>query len=280
MADINCNSCNELRNHASDFVQNGVTTTICNSLKNNTGLNPSATVVNDNCEDLDDAVDCLVGMMDDLLEAYDVCDWKEFMHAFIPNVHAMMKAMICSMCGEWAQLDKLWCYMNNITQTQTWAVGANNIRWAPGVAVREGASTSDSLAYPHISGNAYCGYMTGSISISETWINDHPNSTLNTRGALLYEYRIKLADYGLRFIWNGQMQENANGQCVHAHIHVFKEGETTYGNDATGDTGSTTVPDGYEYLQVRLSSYESLGNGNITLAGVLPVLMNPNKFEC
>lgn len=99
--DIDCSACTDLKEFAPDFVQNGVTNTVCNSLKNDTGLNPTLTTLHNDCDDLDTANDCLIGMMDKEIEAYDVCDWKEFMHKFIPNIHQLTKAEICAICGLW-----------------------------------------------------------------------------------------------------------------------------------------------------------------------------------
>lgn len=108
MSDINCNACEELREYAPDFVQNGVTTTVCNSMKNDTGINPNVSVTHTDCEDLNDVNDCLVGRMDDELEAYDTCDWKKFMHKFIPNLYTLLKLMICAICGLWVNIHDLW----------------------------------------------------------------------------------------------------------------------------------------------------------------------------
>ena len=299
MANIDCNSCNELVDTSPDFVEKGVTTAICNSLKNDTGFNTRKS--HTDCEDLDTANDCLVGMMDKELEKYEPCDWKLFMHKFIPNIHQFLKAMICAICGLWTNVHALWeevaelwrklnsiedqstridCIINNMTKQSGWNVGPENIRWAPGVTARPGAETNPLLAVPHMSGNGYCGYMTGSISISQTWIDAHPNSELNTRGALLYEYRIKLSDFKLKNIFAFNLQETANGQCVHAHGYIFKAGDTTLGNNKDDTTGSSVVPEGYIYIQVRMSSYESLGNGNITLSGVMPVITDISKLDC
>ncbi len=98
---IDCSACSDLREFAPDFVQNGVTTRVCNSLKNDTGFNPSLTTLHTDCEDLDTANDCLIGMMAKEVEAYDVCDWKEFARKFIPNLHQLTKAEICAICGLW-----------------------------------------------------------------------------------------------------------------------------------------------------------------------------------
>lgn len=109
-----CNACEDLREHAPDFVFNGVTDTVCTSLKNDTGLNPEATVIHDDCEDLNLANDCLVGRMDNELDSYDVCDWKDFMHKFIPNLWNLLKAMICTICGLWIRI-KVASYIGILT---------------------------------------------------------------------------------------------------------------------------------------------------------------------
>lgn len=104
MSNIDCGACNDLREYAPHFVQNGITSTECNSLKNDTGLNPSLTTLHTDCDDLNDVNDCLVGRMDGELEAYETCDWKKFMHKFIPNLYETIKGIICTLCGAWAKL--------------------------------------------------------------------------------------------------------------------------------------------------------------------------------
>ena len=84
MANYNCSACNDLREDAPNLIVNGLGETECTSLKNNTGLNPSN--ANDDCTDLENLNDCLVGNMEQEIDAYDVCEWKEFMKQFIPNV--------------------------------------------------------------------------------------------------------------------------------------------------------------------------------------------------
>lgn len=101
----NCSACNDLRENAADFLVNGVTNTACTSLKNDTGFNPSSNT--NDCDDLNDANDCLVGNMADEIEAYDICDWKEFMKKFIPNVYNVIKAIICAVCGLWCNFHAL-----------------------------------------------------------------------------------------------------------------------------------------------------------------------------
>ena len=116
---LNCNACDDLREYAPDFVQNGVTTTVCNSMKNDTGINPTATVTHTDCEDLDTANDCLVGRMDGELEAYDQCEWKKFMHKLLPNLYTVLKLMICAICGLWVNVHQLWNEINALKTRMT-----------------------------------------------------------------------------------------------------------------------------------------------------------------
>lgn len=114
MSNISCDACNNLREYAPNFVQNGVTDDVCASLENNTGLNPGLTVLHDNCEDLHDVNDCLIGRMTDEVEAYDICDWKDFTKKFLGNLYETLKALICSMCGLWARVDTLCAAIANL----------------------------------------------------------------------------------------------------------------------------------------------------------------------
>ena len=105
MADRNCRACDELKVDAPNLIVNGITGTECASLANNTGLNPSSG--NDDCTDLDNMNDCLIGNMEAEADAYDVCEWKPFMKRFIPNVWTTIKAIICAICGLWTNIASL-----------------------------------------------------------------------------------------------------------------------------------------------------------------------------
>lgn len=107
MSEISCSACTDLMEYAPIFAQNGVTTEVAASLKNNTGFNPALTVLHDNCSDLNDANDCLIGRLGDEIKAYDVCDWKKFMGKFVPNLYEMLKADIASGCGAWSKIERL-----------------------------------------------------------------------------------------------------------------------------------------------------------------------------
>ena len=116
MAELDCNSCEELREESPDFVSCGIDDTICTSLKNDTGFD--TTNGNNDCEDLDKANDCLIGMMDSEIEQYEPCDWQKFMHDLVPNLHQMLKAMICAICGIWSNIHSLWRHVTDLEEAQ------------------------------------------------------------------------------------------------------------------------------------------------------------------
>lgn len=114
MSQQSCTACNDLREYAPDFVLNGVTDDICESLATNTGLNDNLSPKHEDCDDLHDINDCLIGNMDDEVESFEVCDWKDFMHQYIPNNYETLKAMICSMCGQWERIEDMCALINGI----------------------------------------------------------------------------------------------------------------------------------------------------------------------
>lgn len=101
-----CSACSELTATAPNFMLNGVTAKECESLENNTGFNPDLEVLKDNCEDLNDALACLIGSLHDQLDAADNCDWKEYIDKLMTNLHIYEKATLCSMCGLWTAIEQ------------------------------------------------------------------------------------------------------------------------------------------------------------------------------
>lgn len=106
MADFNCNACADLREDAPNLIVNGLGDAECTSLKNNTGLNPSSG--NDDCTDLENMNDCLIGNMETEIDAYDVCEWKDYMKLFVNNVWTVFKGVICAICGIWTNIKNIW----------------------------------------------------------------------------------------------------------------------------------------------------------------------------
>lgn len=112
MAELNCSACEDLRQTSAEFIVNGLTDDMCTSLGNDTGLNPSDD--HNDCTDLNNLNDCLVGNMATEIDAYDVCDWKTFMKKYIPNVWTVTHAIICAICGIWTNIHSLWEKVNCI----------------------------------------------------------------------------------------------------------------------------------------------------------------------
>ena len=105
MAEVHCEACIDLRENVPELVVNGFTDEMCASLKNDTGL--KASVGHNDCTDLNNLNDCLVGNMETEVEDFDVCDWREFMQAYIANDHLTNKAMICAICGIWEHIHSI-----------------------------------------------------------------------------------------------------------------------------------------------------------------------------
>lgn len=106
MSQIQCDACTDLRDYAKEFVAHGVTEKVAGSLGENTGLNPDLTVLHEDCEDMADVVDCLVGRMTEV-DQYSNCDWKEYAGKLVPNLYEVFKAINAVDCGQWEKLKML-----------------------------------------------------------------------------------------------------------------------------------------------------------------------------
>lgn len=146
MANRNCEACNDLRENVPELLVNGFDSTMCASMKNDTGLKPSAG--NNDCTDLDNMNDCLVGSMADEVEDYDVCEWKPFMKKFIPNVWTVTKGINCAICGLWANVHSLWTKVNQILSQLTTLTNKANCTYNSLVAlVNELVKTTGGKAF-------------------------------------------------------------------------------------------------------------------------------------
>lgn len=115
MADLNCMACEEIRQEVPELVTDGFTEEMCASFKNDTGLNPSSG--HDDCEDLNNLNDCLIGNMETEIDLYDTCEWKPFTKKFIDNLWTTLKAMICAICGLWTNIHNVWRYAKSYRLT-------------------------------------------------------------------------------------------------------------------------------------------------------------------
>lgn len=106
MLNVNCEACEDIKQTDPSLIVNGWSDSECASMKNDTGLVASSG--HNDCQDLTDMNDCLIGNEDAELEKYDTCDWKKFMHRFIPNLWTLQSAIICAICGIWTNIHALW----------------------------------------------------------------------------------------------------------------------------------------------------------------------------
>lgn len=170
MANYSCSACEDLRETSTNFVVNGLTDTECTSLQNNTGINPSSG--NDDCTDLNNINDCLIGNMAEEVETYDVCDWKTFMRKFIPNLWTVLKGIICAICGLWTKVD---CNTDSINSFDNEYVFSDNVQ------LLNGCTSANTPQNPARLPTVTYGVMTGyeMVYISQTVINQLNNANLN-----------------------------------------------------------------------------------------------------
>lgn len=105
MSKAQCDACTDLRATSPEFVAFGVTDTVAQSLMNNTGLNPELTVLHEDCEDMADVVDCLIGR----LKPKDLksCDVPDFLDKLTGNMYETFKALNAVDCGLWERVKLL-----------------------------------------------------------------------------------------------------------------------------------------------------------------------------
>ncbi len=268
---INCDACDNLREYAYEFATKGVTDTVCNSLKNDTGFNPTLTATHTDCEDLNDANDCLVGRMIDEVEAYESCDWKKFTKPFIKNLYNVLKAMICAICGIWTNIHGLWkqvryllCMVNMLAEGI--GIDFKEDDFIPG----EGVDFDRSAVPVHMTIKGNIASIRGSINIDRTverWAklgqaqDGSPiagNQTNVGGGYTLCILRIKKSKYP----WIKSIRTSVGGftntGCAQVVSRSWDEGSTFSGQWGY-DSDRVTVPSGYIYVRVHISNLITWG---------------------
>lgn len=290
MSAKSCTACNDLREYAPEFVLNGTTDNVAEHLKQDEGL--SGAEQHTDCEDLLDVNDCLVGNMLDELDAYDVCNWKDFMAAFIGNMYETIKAMVYSQCGQW-------CAINSMYEGLTLSIGESTTGDAYAVAGKgvsfllphAGQERTNDLALVYVAGGLLHG--SGSFQLFNSNFTDaqacsnfdngatvtQSSSRLGNSvwgktngqtgfpvngGELLCEFRIKKSAYPqIRTLFTGFGRE-ANFGSFGVRAISFYSGNYAYGqhgpcnadgSSAGGDYSvGHLVPDGWWYIQLRITS--------------------------
>lgn len=101
---IYCEACADLRQQDPNFIANGFSEDNELHMRLDEGL----TGDNDDCTDLNNMNDCLIGLMDDEATIGEICDWPSFIHKFVPNLWTVFKAIISSVCGLWTAVHSFW----------------------------------------------------------------------------------------------------------------------------------------------------------------------------
>lgn len=279
MSKPNCDACTELREYAPTFVMNGVTNAVAKNLKNNKGV--AGAKNHNNCEDLNDVVDCLIGRLGQEVESLDVCDWKDFMSRFIPNLYETLKAMVMSECGTWCKVTAL---MEGFTMKlgETPSSGGSYLVAGKGVSfLQRGQAVTESDARMVYVGGAFM-TSNGSLTFHVTDFVDEDGTqregntvwgeqdTATVYGnELVLEFRVNLAEFPevKRFYrGTGALVNNGADTLI---VTIFTEGEYAYGahgacNTQTGEPAregldrGNLVPEGWTYVQIRMNHIDKL----------------------
>lgn len=265
MAEYNCAACEEIRQKDPNLIVNGFGDTECNYLKNDTGIDGSS----NDCTDLDLLNDCLVGNMADEIDSYDVCDWKEYMKKFVPNVWTVLKAIICAICGIWTNIHNLWtnvnklnCQVNYLFEGMRFNISETQQSDSAYVVLGKGCSLYNGDSQEHtadlllnyiaggllrLSGSIYFYSGSGTFTDAKAVPNFDNGQTMTTSatrqknshwgttgrpahgGELVYEIRIKKSQYPQVKTIYGGRGGEANSGAYSVHFQVFTGGQYAYG---------------------------------------------------
>lgn len=262
---MSCNSCEDLRTNSPTFYQKGVTTAVCNSLKNDTGFSTSNN--HNDCTDLGHANDCLIGDMATEIKSYGVCDWRKFTRKFIGNVHQVIKAIICAICGILARLTKVECEvkylfegasfsLDETSDTDSYVVAGKGVTFLE----RSADGHSSDVAITYIAGGL-CRVGGSLVFYSKNftepgnnecynWDNGYRKSNARLGNSvweetgevdteLVYEMRISKTEYPqIASMWSGFGQE-AEGGGFHIAVVVFNAGQYAFGQHGSCYTTAT-----------------------------------------
>ncbi|EOH86687.1 hypothetical protein [Enterococcus pallens] len=101
----------KIRNGDDEFCFIEITNAICESLKNDEGIHPSATHSNTDCEDLSALNDLAIARLHNALMVLNICDVDEYkcwLDSLVSWQWNVDKAIICAICGLWENIHDLW----------------------------------------------------------------------------------------------------------------------------------------------------------------------------
>lgn len=99
-----CKACKELKDRGIDVdCCFEIGDKECENLQNDQGFNGKT----NDCEDMHDLNDCLLGRADSGLTIHDDCDWKGYMRKLLTILYNLFKMIICAICGLWKKIHEL-----------------------------------------------------------------------------------------------------------------------------------------------------------------------------
>lgn len=315
MANINCSACEDLRSTAPSLVVNGIGESECTSLKNNTGLNPSSG--HNDCTDLDNLNDCLVGNMEQEVEMYEVCDWKTFMKKFIPNVWTVFKGIICTLCGLWSNISKLWCTVNFLFGSVSFRITEDNFIAGADTTLDPSSISATELSLV-VRGNNY--RVHGSVGFKDDSAHTFAGNNVgwsylgltnngNSKGSAADGYainttdgnwriallKIKKSDYPQIAGWYDTTGAFTNAGCGQVHVRIVNgdaeqsgvKSSPYYPSQWGWDTGTDNIATaGYWFIIVELMNVITWGKShsdgyyNVTFDALGLVRLNENEIDC
>ena len=302
-----CDACEAIRETSSTFTVNGLTENMCTSLKNNTGLSTSDN--HNDCKDLNNLNDCLIGNMEKEVSAYAICDWKSFMKNFIPNLWTMLKAMICAICGLWDKVesmnfDEIWCWLHHLAEpqaTETLAPDDPKVRYraVDGVTTRydpEHPRPNDSPLRITVIGStarvtgslkcdgnmpasytgsgsrrAWTDYAKGKAEFTNQYGRSSYDGNLPAGGVLMYEYEVKACDWGFSELYNAPLLPAEAGDFI-ARVRTVRAGSEypfDCGWDANGN-GQIYTPSSNKFDTLIQIRMEYINSWGNSLGNITP----------
>lgn len=305
-----CEACEELREEAPSLVCNGFDDSMCTSLQNDTGLVASSG--NNDCHDLNNLNDCLVGNMEAEIDMFEVCDWKTYTKQFVGNLWTVLEAIICAICGLWTNIHSIWDKINEMLEKikklqcvlDHLAVGGDIAATLSEDAFVAGAGISFNRSDSHVvrpnvivSGSTYT--IGASIRVNLTnsyWKGLGTNNNggtvsgnkINTPNG---NYTICIIRIPTSVLPKGTTLVSCVGQFVNSGVgqiyaQVITAGNTYVGQWGEATSGRATVPDGYVYIRLSLTSLTTWGAeygddwADVTIRATGLALTNPNAIEC
>lgn len=109
----NCKSCKNLKNRGIDVdCCFEIGDKECASLGDDKGFNGKK----NDCQDMHDLNDCLLGRADSALDIHDDCDWKGYLKKLVSTLYNLQKMTICAICGIWIKIHELYKLIENLKQ--------------------------------------------------------------------------------------------------------------------------------------------------------------------